>query len=175
MTDSDKKHLVTASDAAAVTIEHPLNANSEMAVRFLSRAAGMQRLGISEGRLPPGREAFVYHSHATEEEFLYILEGRGQLRVDNETVEVGAGDFIAFPTPSAAHALTNPFSETLVYLMGGEHHAAEVADFPDHHKRFFRTSHDAFIVDHDDISPLHTPSEVVPAEADTAMRPAEEE
>ena len=173
MTDSDKKHLVATSDAAAVTIAHPLNANSEMTVRFLSRAAGMQRLGISEARLPPGREAFVYHSHATEEEFLYILEGRGQLRVDNETVEVGAGDFIAFPTPSAAHALTNPFSETLVYLMGGEHNAAEIADFPDHKKRLFRASQDAFIVDHDDMSPLHTPSEAV--SADTATRPAEEE
>lgn len=171
MTDSDKKHLVGASDAPAVTVTHPLNANSEMTVRFLSRAAGMQRLGISEGRLPPGGEAFVYHSHATEEEFLYILEGRGQLRVDNETVEVTAGDFIAFPTPSAAHQLTNPFSETLVYLMGGEHHAAEVADFPDHHKRLFRTSTDAYIVNHRDISPLHTPTEAVPA--DTAG-PADE-
>lgn len=159
MTDSDKKHLVAATDAPAVTIQHPLNANSEMAVRFLSRAAGMQRLGISEGRLPPGREAFVYHSHATEEEFLYILDGRGELRVDNETVEVRAGDFIAFPAPSAAHALANPYSETLVYLMGGEHHAAEVADFPDHKKRLFRTSTDAFIVDHDDISPLRRPTQ----------------
>ncbi|MEE8077967.1 MAG: cupin domain-containing protein [Pseudomonadales bacterium] len=163
---------MAASDAPAVTVQHPLNTNSEMMVRFLSRAAGMQRLGISEGRLPPGREAFVYHSHATEEEFLYILEGRGQLRVDNETVEVGAGDFIAFPTPSAAHALTNPFSETLVYLMGGEHHTAEVADFPDHRKRLFRTSQDAFIVDHDHISSLHTPNEAVPADA--ATRPADE-
>lgn len=154
MSDLDRKHLVKNGDRLPVTVEHPLNPKSELSMRLLSAGTGMSRLGVSEGRLAPGKEAFVYHSHATEEEFLYILEGRGLLRADDETMEVGTGDFIGFPTPSVAHLLSNPFDEPLVYLMGGERHAAEVADFPDHGKRLFRTPEDAFIVDVKHISAL---------------------
>jgi uncharacterized cupin superfamily protein len=158
MSDPDRKHLVKKDDTPPVTVEHPLNPQSEMSIRLLSAGTGMNRLGISEGRLTQGKEAFVYDSHATEEEFLYILEGRGLLRADDETMEVGAGDFIGFPTPSVAHLLSNPFREPLVYLMGGEHRAAEVAEFPDHGKRLFRTPDAAFIVDQQHVSPLRPKS-----------------
>jgi len=53
------------------------------------------------------------HSHQHEEEWLYILSGRGIAEIDGEELEVGPGDFMAFPTPSVAHHLTNPFDEKL--------------------------------------------------------------
>ena len=71
-------------------------------------------------RMPPGKESFVYHSHQHEEEWLYILSGRGIAEIDGDEIEVGSGDFIAFPTPSVPHHLKNPFDQDLVYLMGGE-------------------------------------------------------
>jgi len=45
---------------------------------------------------------------------------------------------MGFPTPSVAHHLRNPFSEDLVYLMGGENRDMEVADFPKLGKRMIR-------------------------------------
>jgi uncharacterized cupin superfamily protein len=45
---------------------------------------------------------------------------------------------MAFPTPSVAHHLRNPFPEELVYLVGGEHLDCEIADFPHLGKRMIR-------------------------------------
>ncbi len=56
-------------------------------------------------RLPPGRESYVYHTHEAEEEWLYILSGRGITEIDGAEHEVGPGDFMGFPTPSVAHHL----------------------------------------------------------------------
>ena len=60
MSDPDRKHLVKKDDTPPVTVEHPLNPQSEMSIRLLSAGTGMNRLGISEGRLTQGKEAFVY-------------------------------------------------------------------------------------------------------------------
>ncbi len=48
-----------------------------------------------------------------------MLSGRAMAEVDGGQYELGAGDFIAFPT-KVAHHLRNPFDEELVYLMGGK-------------------------------------------------------
>ena len=83
----------------ALTVVHPLNPNSEVHLRWLSRRAGMQRVHLTLARIPPGKESFIYHSDAAEEEFVYILSGRGRADVDDEVLEVGPGDFLGFPTP----------------------------------------------------------------------------
>ena len=67
-----------------------------------------------------GGESFVYHSHQSEEEWLYILSGRSIAEIDSEEIDVAAGTFMAFPTPSVPHHLKHPFDQDLVYLMGGE-------------------------------------------------------
>ena len=89
--------------------------------------------------MPPGKESFVYHSHQHEEEWLYILSGRGVAEIDGEELEVGPGDFMAFSTPSVPHHLKNPFDQELVYLMGGENREFEVADFPRLGKRMIKS------------------------------------
>lgn len=42
-------------------------------------------------------EAVKPHRHNTHSETLYVLSGRGEMRLANETVEIGAGDFIQVP------------------------------------------------------------------------------
>ena len=58
--------------------------------------------------------------------------------MDDEDYEMQPGDFIAFPTPSVPHLMLNPYEEELVYLMGGENHEVEIADFPTLDKRMIR-------------------------------------
>jgi uncharacterized cupin superfamily protein len=94
---------------------HPLNSASEVHARWLSRMTGLGRIGVTHVRVPAGKESFVYHSHQHEEEFLYILAGRGIAEIDDAEYEVGPGDFMGFPTPSVGHHLRNPFDEDLVY------------------------------------------------------------
>ncbi|HEX8262265.1 MAG TPA: cupin domain-containing protein, partial [Allosphingosinicella sp.] len=96
----------------------------------LARLAGLKRTGVSLARIAPGRESFVYHAHAREEEWLYILAGRGTAEIDGSEHEVGPGDFMGFAAPSVGHHLRNTGEEELVYLMGGERLDCDVATFP---------------------------------------------
>jgi uncharacterized cupin superfamily protein len=144
------RHLIRAAQIAAQgewCFRHPLNERSEVHMRSLGDAAGLTRLGIHVGRVPPGAESFVYHWHHLEEEFLYILEGRGIAEIDDQSYEVGPGDFMAFPAPSVGHHLKNPFERDLVYLMGGERRGTEIGEFPRLGKRGLFTIGGACIVD----------------------------
>jgi uncharacterized cupin superfamily protein len=120
-------------------------------MRSLGDAVGLERLGVHLMRVPPGKESFVYHVHHTEEEFVYILSGRGIAEIGDEQIEVGPGDFMGFPTPSVGHHLRNPFEEDLVYLAGGERRAAEIADFPRLGKRLVRVGMNISIHRTDDV------------------------
>jgi uncharacterized cupin superfamily protein len=135
-------------------VHHPLNADSQIWMRPLGRLTGLQRVGVTLARVPPGKESFIYHSHQHEEEFVYILSGRGIAEIDDAEFEVGPGDFMGFPAPSVAHHLRNPFDADLVYLMGGEHLEMEIADFPRLNKRLIRDGAEVSIVDRAAIEPL---------------------
>jgi len=146
--------LIRAEAIAALPefrFEHPLNPRSEIHLRALGALVGLQRLGILIGRVPPGKESFVYHSHQHEEEFIYVLSGRGVAEIGDEEVEVGPGDFMGFATPSVGHHLRNPFAVDLVYLMGGEHRDVDVADFPRLRKRLIRNGNELQVVAWDDL------------------------
>ena len=133
-------HLLRAKDIKREesTFSHPWNEKSEVTGTHLSGMAGLTRTGVSVVRIPPGKESFAYHMHHREEEWVYILTGRGVAQIDGEEYELGPGDFVAFPTPSVAHNMTNPFDVELTYMMGGEHLELEIADFPKLGKRMIR-------------------------------------
>ena len=133
---------------------HPFNPNSEISGASLSEAVGLQRIGFHLAKIPPGKESFIYHSHEFEEEFIYILSGKGIAEIDNEEFEVGEGDFMGFSTPSVAHHLRNPFEEELIYIMGGERREYEIADFPHLQKRMFRNGNKIQIADLDNLKPF---------------------
>ena len=133
---------------------HPLNPTSDVHMRSLGDRVGLQRLGIHLTRVPPGKESFVYHTHAGEEEFIYILSGRGIAEIGDEEFEVKAGDFMGFPAPSVGHHLRNPFGADLIYLMGGERHEIEVGDYPKLKKRGIRTGTEMQIVAWRDLVPF---------------------
>lgn len=144
------EHISAATIAGApeVPIAHPLNPASQIFFRAiptregsksLSEVAGLQRLGVHLVRIPPGKESFAYHSHHSEEEFVYVVSGRGVAEINDREVEIGPGDFLGFRTPGCAHHFRNPFSEDLVCLMGGERREIEVAEFPRLGMRLIRT------------------------------------
>jgi uncharacterized cupin superfamily protein len=142
--------LLRASDIharEAFEFHHPLNPNSEIHLRFLGRAAGLKRIGVTIARVPAGKESFVYHAHQDEEEWIYILSGRGIAEIGDGEYEVGPGDFMGFGLPQQPHLLRNPFNEDLVYLMGGESKRLDVAVFPRLGKRVITDSESAYVFD----------------------------
>ena len=158
MSAPNQPNALLRADAIAALptfpFSHPLNPQSEIHLRSLSAMTGLQRLGISIGRVPPGKESFVYHFHHTEEEFIYILSGRGVAEIGDEAFEVGPGDFMGFTAPSVGHHLRNPFDQDLVYLMGGEHRDIEIGEFPRHGKRVVRSREQSHLVDDAGLEPV---------------------
>ncbi len=145
-----RKLIVRRADLASAKgqkLSHPFNPNSEIHGHELSDAAGLKRVGVWLARIPAGKESFAYHSHQSEEEWMYIVSGRAIVEINDESHEVGPGDFVGFPAPGCAHLVKNPGSEDLVFLSGGERRDMEVGDFPRHGKRMVRVGEKIAIYD----------------------------
>jgi uncharacterized cupin superfamily protein len=161
MSNTKSATILRRADVAALetTFNHPWNPNSEIRGSWMGRRAGLLRTGVSLGRLAPGKESFAYHSHHREEEWIYILRGRAVAHIDGQNHTLEPGDFVAFPTPSVAHNLANPFEEELVYLMGGENKPEEIADFPTLDRRMVKLQGELTIYKLSDGQPFVEPSE----------------
>jgi uncharacterized cupin superfamily protein len=132
--------LVRASERGVPFVApHPYNPRAEVHGIGLSRLAGLARIAVNLDLLPPGKESAEYHRHHREEEWVFVLEGRGIAEVDDAVHEVGPGDFVAFP-PGVAHLLRNPSPDApLAFLVGGEILPdVDVADFPRLRRRLVR-------------------------------------
>ena len=146
---AQEKFVVRSEEATeqASRFSHPWNPNSELYGTRLSSLVGLSRVGVSRICVPPGKESFVYHSHHREEEWIYVLSGRGVAEIDAEEFEVAAGDFLGFSAPQVAHHLRNPYDEDLVYLVGGEALDFDIAEFPRLGKRMVRRGQEVEIYD----------------------------
>ena len=110
--------------------QHQFNANGVRMTRSLGDACGMKQLGVHLVRIEPGHESTEYHTHSADEEWIYILSGRGLAEIGGSAAEVEAGDFMGFVAGSAPHTMKNRSDADLVYLVGGTRHAYDVVDYP---------------------------------------------
>lgn len=133
--------LLKADAIAAMREEvrvHPLNPKAIRNTKSLGDATGLHHIGIHLVRVEPGHDSTQYHVHQGEEEFIYIVSGRGLAELGEETVEVGPGDFMGFAPGGLPHNLHNPFEEDLVYLVGGMRLDFDICDYPRVGKRLYR-------------------------------------
>jgi len=106
-----------------------------LANRPLGRATGARGIGCSWYEVPPGRTAFPNHYHCANEESLYVLEGTGTLRIGQDEVPVGPGDYATFPVgPACTHQLLNTGTGPLRYLCFSTLLPTEVVGYPDSKK-----------------------------------------
>ena len=128
------EHLVRTSELAPngdMRVRHPLNDRSEIFMTRLSDRTGLTHLGISKARLPPGKESFALHVHTLQEEWIFVLSGQGHVRLDDEELPIGPGDFVGFPSNGPAHLIRNTSDEDLVYLQGGDRRKGDRGRFPE--------------------------------------------
>lgn len=136
-------------------ISHPLNENSDVFLKRLAPATGLNRMALYIARVPPKKESFAYHYHERDEEFIYVLEGRGVVQVGEDEIEIGPGDFLGFTAPGGpGHHILNPFDEDLVYLMGGESSGFDIGHFPKLGKKIIFSDSSILSVDEEDFELL---------------------
>ena len=88
----------------------------------------------------PGARSNPYHFHHAEEEAFYILEGHATLRQgaeggEEERIEVGPGDIVAFPAGTGiSHQFINTSDAPFVYLAISTIEPLDVAEYPDSDK-----------------------------------------
>lgn len=66
------------------------------------------------------------------EEFVFVVEGVGEVVLDGVAHPIGPGDFVGFPTDGVVHSVRARGPGDLAYLTAGERSAAgvEVAEMP---------------------------------------------
>lgn len=126
--------LVRAGERGpARAYRHPENPRSEVYLTPLSRPAGLSRLAVVHTRVPAGKESFVHHVHRHDEEWAYVLSGRGVAELGDREEEIGPGDFLGYPANGEPHHLRAAPAEDLVYLQGGDawtRSTIEIVDMP---------------------------------------------
>ncbi|HEY0337660.1 MAG TPA: cupin domain-containing protein [Burkholderiales bacterium] len=148
----NKHPLLRKADIDALHEEvraHALDAALVRHTRSLGDALGLSTIGVHLVRLKQGNTSTVYHFHHHDEEWVYILSGRGIADIADEKHEVGAGDFMGFMAESQPHSLHNPNAEDLVYLVGGNRLPFDVCDYPRMGKRRYRINGKNVYVDAD--------------------------
>ena len=79
----------------------------QLEIRYMQHAGNGCRMGCFELRVPPDSNVPPAHSHAANEEVVYVLEGTLRYRVGEETRELQPGDVMGTPA-GVVHAFSNP-------------------------------------------------------------------
>jgi len=101
----------------------------------LSAAAGGEDIGCSLYEIPPGKRAWPYHYHTGNEEAIYVLDGAGTLRLDGDSHDLAAGDYVACPAGErGGHRVINDGDAPLRYLAVSTMDDPDVLVYPDSDK-----------------------------------------
>ncbi|MCC6137950.1 MAG: cupin domain-containing protein [Bdellovibrionaceae bacterium] len=103
--------------------------------RRLGAQVGAKAIGSSYIEVDPGKQAFPNHFHTSNEEAVFVIEGKGHVRIGKEEIEITTGDYIAFPVvPDHAHSIRNTSQLVLKLLCISTLHNVEVVGYPDSKK-----------------------------------------
>jgi quercetin dioxygenase-like cupin family protein len=82
----------------------------QLEIRYLIDGTAGGGLGVFELTVPPGSNVPPPHSHAFNEECVYVLAGTLRYSVDGETRDLEEGDWMRTPKGSV-HGFSNPHHE----------------------------------------------------------------
>lgn len=121
----------TLTNAEPLGQQHQHNDNAIRYAIDLGHASGLTTLGVRLVTIRKGHESTEFHRHLNDEEFVYILSGRGIARVGERSIEVQAGDYLGYRKNGPAHSLSNPHDDDLIYLMAGTRSDVDICEYPD--------------------------------------------
>ena len=100
--------------------------------RPLGDLFGLKNFGVNLTRLAPGAVSALRHAHATQDEFVYILEGTPILVTDAGEKPLSPGMCAGFAAGSGdAHQLVNRSVHDVLYLEIGDRTPGDRVTYPD--------------------------------------------
>jgi mannose-6-phosphate isomerase-like protein (cupin superfamily) len=63
-------------------------------LRFAGKALGLSQVGMSHQRLDANVRQPIGHRHTLAEEVFYVVAGSGRVKLEDELVEISAGDLL---------------------------------------------------------------------------------
>lgn len=100
--------------------------------RVLGDLFGLRNFGVNLTRLAPGARSALRHAHATQDEFVYVLEGHPTLYTDAGATRLAPGMCAGFRAGSGdAHHLVNESDAPALYLEVGDRSPGDAVRYPD--------------------------------------------
>ena len=123
--------------------------------RPLGDLFGLTNFGVNLTRIDPGEvDAKVRHAHATQDEFIYVLEGQPTLITNAGETRLSPGMCAGFKAGSGdAHQLVNRSNEAVLYLEVGDRSPGDAAFYPDNDIKAVLGADGKWIFEHKDGSP----------------------
>lgn len=93
---------------------------------------GLTNFGVNLTRLPPGGMSALRHTHAREDELIYVLDGEPVLVTNAGETQLRPGMCAGFKAGSGdGHHLLNRTSHDVVYLEIGDRNPGDTVIYPD--------------------------------------------
>jgi uncharacterized cupin superfamily protein len=132
-----KPIAITAVEAPArsKSSNYPEPFASRMAGRVkrpLGDLFGLTSFGVNLTRLAPNAVSALRHAHTSQDEFVFILQGRPILHTDEGRTQLSPGMCAGFKAGTGnGHHLINETSKDVVYLEVGDRTAGDQGSYPD--------------------------------------------
>ena len=99
--------------------------------RKLGDYFGLTNFGVNSTQLEVGAISALFHHHAKQDEFVYILEGTPTLLLGDQEFLLNSGDCIGFKAGTGvAHQLINRSQAEVVYLEIGDRSLGDNVEYP---------------------------------------------
>ena len=100
--------------------------------RVLGDLFGLTNFGVNLTNLAPHGSSALRHSHAKQDEFIYVLQGHPTLINDEGKTVLEPGMCAGFKAGTGnGHCLVNETSELVVYLELGDRSEGDEVSYPD--------------------------------------------
>jgi uncharacterized cupin superfamily protein len=99
--------------------------------RKLGDVFGLRNFGVNLTHLEPGTVSALLHSHAVQDEFVFVLEGNPTVVFGDHEYQLAPGDCMGFKSGTGvAHQLINRTGQVVVYLEIGDRSHGDHVVYP---------------------------------------------
>ena len=106
--------------------------NSNRYNRRIGDHAGLTHYGVVLTRIVPGGQSSHRHAHATQDEFVYVLEGEPVLETNDGAQQLKPGMCAGFPAGTGdAHCFLNRTDKDVLLLVVGDRSPNDDVRYPD--------------------------------------------